>query len=82
MQRYRQHLNADVVLAVGAAFDFIAGTVSQAPPIMQRLGLEWLYRLAMEPKRLWKRYFFRNPYFIVAFAMQYLRYLTTIPHKK
>ena len=75
MQHYRRHLNAKVVLAVGAAFDFIAGTVSQSPPLMQNSGLEWLYRLAMEPRRLWKRYFLRNPYFIAMFAAQYIRHI-------
>ena len=77
MQRYRRHLDASVILATGAAFDFIAGTVSQAPSAMQRLGLEWLYRFAMEPKRLWRRYCLRNPYFIAAFLKQYLRYVLT-----
>ncbi len=75
MQIYRHHLNANVVLAVGAAFDFIAGTVSQAPSFLQRAGLEWLYRLCMEPKRLWKRYLYRNPYFVVMFSSLYIRHI-------
>ena len=49
-------LNAPVLVGVGAAFDFLAGTKSQAPVWMQRSGLEWAYRLAQEPRRLWKRY--------------------------
>jgi N-acetylglucosaminyldiphosphoundecaprenol N-acetyl-beta-D-mannosaminyltransferase len=49
-------LNAPVLVGVGAAFDFLAGTKSQAPVWMQRCGLEWAYRLAHEPRRLWKRY--------------------------
>lgn len=49
------------VLAVGAAFDFHAGTVEQAPAWMQDRGLEWLFRLTREPKRLWRRYLFLNP---------------------
>lgn len=77
MQLYRRHLKADAVLAVGAAFDFIAGTVSQAPAAFQRTGMEWLYRFAMEPKRLWKRYLFRNPYFVIKFLIQYFSYLVT-----
>ena len=52
-----------VLLAVGAAFDFHAGTVSQAPAWMQRNGLEWLYRLVQEPRRLWKRYLITNTQF-------------------
>jgi N-acetylglucosaminyldiphosphoundecaprenol N-acetyl-beta-D-mannosaminyltransferase len=49
-------LNVSVLVGVGAAFDFLAGTKSQAPVWMQRSGLEWVYRLAHEPRRLWKRY--------------------------
>lgn len=58
-------------LAVGAAFDFHAGLLSQAPYWMQKRGLEWVYRLYMEPKRLWKRYLFLNPYFCFEVAKQY-----------
>lgn len=57
-------------LAVGAAFDFIAGTVEQAPGWMQRAGLEWGYRLAKEPRRLAKRYFWGNPRFVMCVARQ------------
>lgn len=57
-------------LAVGAAFDFIAGTVSQAPVWMQRSGLEWTYRLAKEPKRLARRYLWGNPRFVWSVANQ------------
>jgi UDP-N-acetyl-D-mannosaminuronic acid transferase (WecB/TagA/CpsF family) len=52
------------LLAVGAAFNFHAGRLAQAPPALQRLGLEWAYRLAMEPKRLWRRYLVNNPRFV------------------
>ncbi len=75
MQRYRQHLDGKIILAVGAGFDFVAGTVRQAPPLLQNMGLEWLYRFAMEPRRLWKRYLFRNPYFIIKFTVQYIKYI-------
>ena len=57
-------------LAVGAAFDFLAGTTQQAPEWMQRSGLEWSYRLAMEPRRLAHRYLWGNPRFIYAIARQ------------
>lgn len=57
------------MMAVGAAFDFHAGTVEQAPPWMGKMGLEWLFRLSREPRRLWKRYLFTNSYFIVLFLM-------------
>jgi N-acetylglucosaminyldiphosphoundecaprenol N-acetyl-beta-D-mannosaminyltransferase len=57
-------LEAPVLLGVGAAFDIHAGTLAQAPRWMQRSGLEWLYRLAREPRRLWRRYLFTNPRFV------------------
>lgn len=53
-----------VMLGVGAAFDFHAGIKPQAPAWMQKLGLEWLFRLFTEPRRLWKRYFYHNPRFV------------------
>ncbi len=59
-----------VQLGVGAAFDFIPGYVRQAPPVLQRLGLEWAFRLACEPRRLWKRYITTNPPFVAALARQ------------
>ncbi|MDX1438418.1 MAG: WecB/TagA/CpsF family glycosyltransferase [Rubricoccaceae bacterium] len=59
-----------VMLAVGAAFDFHAGLLRQAPPIVQRAGLEWAFRLAMEPRRLWKRYSTVVPRFMLGFAHQ------------
>ncbi|MBL7502672.1 WecB/TagA/CpsF family glycosyltransferase [Frankia nepalensis] len=57
-----------VAIAVGAAFDFIAGTKKQAPPWMRDMGLEWLHRLASEPTRLWRRYLFGNLRFLAAVA--------------
>jgi N-acetylglucosaminyldiphosphoundecaprenol N-acetyl-beta-D-mannosaminyltransferase len=62
-----------VMLGVGAAFDFLAGRKAQAPGLLQRLGLEWLYRLVHEPRRLWRRYLYRNPRFVALFAAQLLR---------
>jgi len=58
------------ILAVGAAFPFIAGIISQAPAWMQKSGLEWAFRLLSEPKRLWRRYLFLNPAYIVLVALQ------------
>jgi len=66
---YREAL-AMPLIAVGAAFDFHAGLLSQAPPWMQRRGLEWLYRLLREPKRLWKRYMLLNPAYLALLALQ------------
>lgn len=59
-----QHLQPCILFGVGAAFDFYAGTVRRAPPILGRLGLEWAYRLSQEPGRLWKRYLVTNSLFL------------------
>lgn len=72
MYRHRDRLPV-VMLGVGAAFDFHSGRVKQAPAAMQGLGLEWLFRLMMEPKRLWKRYARQNPRFVWMFGQQLLR---------
>lgn len=61
-----------VMLGVGAAFDFHSGRVKQAPGWMQRAGLEWFFRLLMEPRRLWKRYLKHNPRFVFLFMLQFL----------
>jgi exopolysaccharide biosynthesis WecB/TagA/CpsF family protein len=58
------------LLAVGAAFPFIAGVMPQAPLWMQNAGLEWLFRLYSEPKRLWQRYLFLNPIYLLLLALQ------------
>lgn len=60
------------VLAVGAALNFHAGHLPQAPPLMQRWGLEWAFRLAHEPRRLWRRYLLVNPLYLGLFALQVL----------
>jgi N-acetylglucosaminyldiphosphoundecaprenol N-acetyl-beta-D-mannosaminyltransferase len=60
------------ILCVGAAFDFHAGALRQAPAWMQRRGLEWSFRLAMEPRRLWRRYAQAVPFFMLLFARQFL----------
>ena len=60
-----EHPVRAVMLGVGAAFDFHAGMLRQAPEWMQQRGLEWLFRLAVEPRRLWKRYLKHNPRFAV-----------------
>jgi N-acetylglucosaminyldiphosphoundecaprenol N-acetyl-beta-D-mannosaminyltransferase len=75
MLAMRPRLSAPLLVGVGAAFDFHAGLVSQAPRWMQRSGLEWAYRLSREPRRLWRRYARYNPLFVAGFARQYLRHL-------
>jgi N-acetylglucosaminyldiphosphoundecaprenol N-acetyl-beta-D-mannosaminyltransferase len=74
MAAMRDRLDAPVLIGVGAAFDFHAGLVPQAPDWMQHSGLEWAYRLAHEPRRLWKRYARYNPLFVARFARQYGRH--------
>ena len=75
MHEMRPRLTPPLLVGVGAAFDFHAGLVKQAPPWMQRNGLEWSYRLSREPRRLWRRYARYNPRFVVAFAAQYARHV-------
>lgn len=66
MYQFRSLLDSPLLFGVGAAFDFHAGRIDQAPPWMQRNGLEWLYRLFKEPRRLWRRYLTNNPRFVVS----------------
>jgi N-acetylglucosaminyldiphosphoundecaprenol N-acetyl-beta-D-mannosaminyltransferase len=70
MARMRDKLDVPVMAAVGAAFDFHAGRISQAPAWMQDRGLEWTYRIAQEPRRLLPRYLYYNPRFMLSFARQ------------
>jgi N-acetylglucosaminyldiphosphoundecaprenol N-acetyl-beta-D-mannosaminyltransferase len=73
MAAMRGRLDAPVLVGVGAAFDFHAGLVPQAPGWMQSSGLEWAFRLAQEPRRLWRRYLRYNPRFVAGFALQLAR---------
>ena len=70
MAEHKPTLNC-VMLGVGAAYDFIAGEKKHAPRWIQKIGMEWLFRLCSEPKRLWRRYFSTNPRFIWHFTKQY-----------
>lgn len=70
MWQYGDKLEATLLFGVGAAFDFHAGRVRQAPRWMQRSGLEWLFRLGCEPRRLWRRYLRNNPLFVWNFFCQ------------
>ncbi len=76
MHEMRPRLAAPLLVGVGAAFDFHAGLLAQAPPWMQRAGLEWVFRLSREPRRLWRRYARYNPRFVAGFAAQYARHLS------
>jgi N-acetylglucosaminyldiphosphoundecaprenol N-acetyl-beta-D-mannosaminyltransferase len=73
MYEHRNAFPGITMLGVGAAFDFHAGRTRQAPAWMQRNGLEWMFRLFMEPARLWKRYLLTTPRFLPLWAMQLLR---------
>ena len=64
------------ILAVGAAFPFIAGELRQAPQRLQRIGMEWFFRLCMEPKRLWRRYALLSPAYVALVVMQCARIRT------
>jgi N-acetylglucosaminyldiphosphoundecaprenol N-acetyl-beta-D-mannosaminyltransferase len=71
MAAMRPRIEAPVLVGVGAAFDFHAGLIPQAPGWMQAHGLEWVFRLAQEPRRLWRRYLRYNPRFVAGFARQW-----------
>jgi N-acetylglucosaminyldiphosphoundecaprenol N-acetyl-beta-D-mannosaminyltransferase len=70
MAAHRPLLKAPVIIGIGAAFDFHTGRIPQAPHWMQRNGLEWLFRLWQEPRRLWYRYLVYNPLFILLVLAQ------------
>jgi hypothetical protein len=72
MAQHRGAIRA-VMIGVGAAFDYHAGTLKRAPFWMQRRGLEWLYRLLREPKRLWRRYLKTNTVFMLRITEQFIR---------
>jgi N-acetylglucosaminyldiphosphoundecaprenol N-acetyl-beta-D-mannosaminyltransferase len=70
MAQYLPRLRVPLMIGVGAAFDMHAGRLKQAPRWMQRSGLEWVYRLTREPRRLWRRYLRNNPRFLWAVTLQ------------
>lgn len=72
MSVMRARLQAPVLIGVGAAFDFHTGRVPQAPRWMMQSGLEWLFRLKQEPRRLWRRYLVDNPWFLFELGRQKL----------
>lgn len=78
MAGHLDRIEAPVMIGVGAAFDFLAGTKRQAPAWMQERGLEWLFRLLSEPRRLWRRYGKIVPQFMVGASLQLLRQKTAL----
>ena len=75
---FREALSMPLI-AIGAAFDFHAKVIPQAFPFMQKLGLEWFYRLMMEPRRLWKRYLLLNPLYLYYLILQYFNLMVLEP---
>jgi N-acetylglucosaminyldiphosphoundecaprenol N-acetyl-beta-D-mannosaminyltransferase len=81
MSKYLPLLETTLMFGVGAAFDFHAGLMPQAPGWMQRSGLEWFFRLLQEPKRLWRRYLVNNPLFISRILLQWTGFRSfPLPH--
>ncbi|MEW8656825.1 MAG: WecB/TagA/CpsF family glycosyltransferase [Candidatus Thiodiazotropha endolucinida] len=72
MAKHRSDVRT-VMIGVGAVFDFLSGVKKEAPVVLQNIGLEWLFRLLTEPKRLWRRYLIHNPRFIINFTKQILK---------
>lgn len=79
MAAHADRLDA-VLVGVGAAFDLLAGDTGDAPRWMRDIGLEWLWRLALEPRRLWRRYLIQNPRFVARFTVQVLA--SRIPRRR
>lgn len=79
MSQFRPLLGSPVLIGVGAAFDIHAGMVRQAPVWMQQSGLEWAFRLAVEPRRLWRRYLTANPAFLMQIASRRPRLIVDHP---
>ena len=75
---YRDAVGVPLV-AVGAAFDYHAGLLKEPPQVLQRVGLQWLFRMFQDPKRLWRRYVLLNPMFILGITAQALRIRTRFP---
>jgi N-acetylglucosaminyldiphosphoundecaprenol N-acetyl-beta-D-mannosaminyltransferase len=73
LSRYGRRLGAPFVMGVGGSIDVLAGEVRRAPVILQRLGLEWLFRLAQEPRRLFRRYLSTNTRFMLYLAREVVR---------
>ncbi len=73
MREHRSLLDVPLMIGVGAAFDFLSGNKPQAPKWVQRSGLEWLFRLCCEPRRLWRRYLLGNTVFVYLLIKEYIQ---------
>ncbi len=65
IDQYLRGLSVPVAIGVGGSFEIITGVTHRAPMAIRRVGLEWLYRLCQEPRRLWRRYILGNPHFLL-----------------
>lgn len=79
MHRYRGRLAARVMIGVGAAFDYHTGRIADSPPWMKRAGMQWLHRLAQEPKRLWRRYLRTNSVFLALALAAWIKRRESLP---
>ena len=82
MHEHRQRINAPIMIGVGAAFDFLAGTKPQAPRWIQDNGFEWLFRLITEPNRLWRRYLINNSLFVFYVTLELISRAFTLNKNK
>ena len=73
MGEYHERLPVKLMVGVGAAFDLLSGNLREAPDWVKQIGMQWLYRLMMEPRRLWRRYFRNNPRFLIMTVLQLTR---------
>lgn len=73
VDRHKEELSVNLAMGIGGAFDVMSGRISRAPRWMQRSGLEWLYRLSKEPRRLWHRYTVENTQFVTLIAREWMR---------
>jgi N-acetylglucosaminyldiphosphoundecaprenol N-acetyl-beta-D-mannosaminyltransferase len=73
-ERHRAALDVPVIMGVGGSFDVLAGYVRRAPRLVQSAGLEWSWRLAMEPRKMWKRYLLTNSEYLSLAAGEILRH--------
>lgn len=78
INRWRDQLGVNFVMGVGGTFDVVAGKVRRAPVLLQKSGLEWLYRMIQEPRRMWRRYLTTNVAFAVLLAQAKWRQLTSL----
>lgn len=72
-QRYRDQFGVKLIIGVGGSFDVLSGAIKRAPWLLQRTGLEWAWRLLLEPRRLWRRYLIGNSEFVYLVFREYVR---------